>query len=352
LGAKPCSTNTRTGAGNYVNQRFPDIKSVGCLVSGDAELGRDVASIGRVPAGKMDVMVRADELIPDASTQHVNYITISMESDGPVRKFVGLVNLPETPIEFTSVVYNGTVIDAVFHSVSKTPSDFPGLTAAFGAQEQFVVMFDMPFVEGDPLVSLVTETVGVETVSKAPFTFNYLFDPHLKMVQELMTEGDEVPVGLDTYVRYFTPARINSMEITFNRKSGVKLNLVQARKEILEAFNRHTFDNPATAAAVADCFAYAGAHSVVKMEVQASVKFSPATRVWTGTDFTVPSDEATYTAFMGENEPVPTKSVTSIYEPDFDFVDTEDGTFATSGPRSMTWLLFSSNLTFIENRSV
>lgn len=344
--------NTRTGAVNYINQRFPDIVTTGCLVSGDPELARDVANTGQVAAGKMDVLVRADEPLPDSSTQYVRYITTGNDGGTPVRKFVGLVHLPETAIEFTAVTHAGVPVEAVFHSVTADPAAFPGLTASYGSRELFLVEFDMPYDGDQPLVNLVTGTEGDETVFKAAFRFDYLFDPHLKMVQDILGEGDDVPVGLDSYVRYFTPVKVHGLEVTFNRKSGVQLNLSQARQEILQSFNRHSFDNPATAASIADSFAYAGAHSVVKMEIHGTVRFSPATMMWAGDTFELPVDEATYEAYMADTVPVPVHTVTSIYEPGFDFIDTEDGTFAASGPRSVTWMLSTADLTFVENRSV
>lgn len=341
--------NTRTGVVSYLNQRAPEISSVGCLVSGDPEMARDLSNPMGLSAGKMDVLVRADAPVVDSVTVELPWIEVDGSGN---RKFVGVLELPEIPVRVLSITTGGRAIAYDLVSVSKDPARFPGVSAAFGDQEMLVAEFNMPTDPDteDPLVTLDTRVEDGVTRYYGRFQIRYEFDPYLRMASEFL-KGDDLPVGLDTYVRYFNPVEITDLEVHFNRKSGVRLDLAGARLEILQFFNRHTFDNPALGAAVVDAMYYAGAHSVVDINLDAEVRFSAANKVYTGNSFAAPTGYATYAAFAAQVSNLPVKEVTSVYEPDFSLAPVAP-TYAASGPRSVSWLLNGTSLHFIENRSV
>jgi hypothetical protein len=49
---------------------------------------------------------------------------------------------------------------------------------------------------------------------------------------------------------------------------------------------------------------------------------------------------------------VPVTEITSAYEPQIDFIDTEGLTFAASGKRNVSWLIDSPELILTELRSL
>lgn len=336
---------TRGGATNLIHQQFPEITCTGCVVSGDFEMQRDVSNPGQVSAGYLDLLVRSEQLLEDVATVRLRQQT---DENGDV-VYSGMMNLPETPIYLKSVVNNGSVFDPEIFSISQNPST-PGLTAAYGTNEQLLMR--IPYTEdsnGDPLLRPLVDEQG--TYVDAVVT--YLFDPNLKICQEFMSSDENVPAGLDVYVRWFTPIDIQVMEVDFNRKSGTTLNLEDARANILSAFNGHRYETPAGAAVIDAAFYYAGAHSVNSVDVVGVVRYSIADKVWLGSSFTEPTDTSSWTTFLAECETVPALSVSSVYNPQFTYVDTEEPlTGAVSGERNVSYLLFTENLKLVERRSV
>jgi hypothetical protein len=82
------------------------------------------------------------------------------------------------------------------------------------------------------------------------------------------------------------------------------------------------------------------------------LRYTLADYVWLGDNFEVPVDITTWNNFMGDVVEAPVTTITSAYEPEIDFLDTEAGTFATSGKRNVSWLLDASGLTLTELKSL
>jgi hypothetical protein len=336
---------TAGGAKNMVRQRFPEITAVSCAVSGDPEQARDQIHPLQVAAGRIDIYVRDQDLLTDTVVVDIPWIV----ADSSEEHFVGLLLLPETPIRIKSIKYGSVEILADFYSISKDPLK-PGLSAAYGDAEQILMEAPMPVDEAfNPRVPL-TENAAGQLVGR--FSVTYQFDGNLKAVQELLKGEDSIPVGLDLYVRWFCPAIVDNLTVKYNRKSGVAFNTEQARKEILAAYNTQTPDTPATPALIADSMFYAGAHSVQSVALHAELRYSLANFVWLGTEFVLPVDEATWSDFVGETVEVPVTEITSAYEPQIDFIDTEGLTFAASGKRNVSWLIDSPELILTELRSL
>jgi hypothetical protein len=203
--------------------------------------------------------------------------------------------------------------------------------------------------ELNPLVILQTDS-NAQLFGR--FVVTYQFDGNLKAVQEFLQGEDNVPVGLDLYVRWFCPAIVESLRVSYNRKAGVQFSLEQARKEILAAYNTQTPDTPATPALLADSLYYAGAHSVEAVTMTAQLHYSLADKVWLGSVFEIPVDEATWGAFEAETLDTPLTEITTAYEPEVNFVDTALGTFAASGKRNVSWLMDAPALSLVELRSL
>ena len=337
---------TAGGALNMVRQRFPEITALSVAVSGDIEQTRDKINPLQVSAGRMDLYVRDQELLTDTLVVDIPWIEV--DSSG-WRNFVGKLILPETPIRILSVMSGTTALEFTTYSVSTDPLK-PGVSAAYGAAEQILISAEMPV--DDELNSLVPLLQAEDLSLFGRFVVTYQFDGNLKAVQEMLAGEENIPVGLDLYVRWFCPAIINNLTVSYNRKAGVSFALEQARKEIIAAYNSQTPDSPATPALIADSMYYAGAHSVQAVALGAVLRYTLADFVWLGDDFEMPVDVATWSNFLAEIVAAPTRSITSAYEPEVDFVDTEAFTFAASGKRNVSWLIDSPALTLTELRSL
>ncbi len=344
----PRTPVSRGGAINMITQRFPEITTVAAVVSGDAEMARDINNPGQVAAGCIDVLVRSQTLLTDSVAIDLDWLPTEVVGG---REFIGWLDLPETPVRILSVAHNGVEVGHTLFSVSADPRK-PGLTAAYGKAERLLLR--IPQTLDDDSNPVIGQVVDTEIPGRVygRFTVTYQFDADLKAAQDFATGEENIPVGLDLYVRWFTPLVLQSLKVEFNRRAGVTLNLAQARADILQTYNAHTVDNPATPALIADAMLYAGAHSVTRVTMAGSIRFSVADRVWLGNTLVEPDDAGTWAAFLAQCEDVPTRDVTSAYEPELTYVDTENNTGAASGERNVSWLLDSSNLELKENRSV
>jgi hypothetical protein len=337
---------TPGGALNMIRQRFPEINAVSCAVSGDPEQTRDQTNPAQVAAGRIDLYVRDQNLLTDTVVIDVPRILVN---DSFEQLFVGLITLPETPIRILSIKSGTTEVPVELYSISKDALK-PGLSAAYGAAEQLLMAAYMPLDEDyNPLVPLLQDADG-EAIGR--FSVTYQFDGSLKAVQELLKGEDSIPVGLDLYVRWFCPAIVTELTVKYNRKAGVAFNTEQARKEILAAYNTQTPDTPATPALIADSMLYAGAHSVQSVTLHADLRYSIANYVWLGTGFVLPVDGLTWEAFLVDTIPVPVTQITSAYEPQIDYIDTENYTYAASGKRNVSWLIDPAALILTELRSI
>lgn len=336
---------TRGGATNMITQQFPEITTVTCTMSGDFEMTRDVSNPAQVAAGYLDILVRSEELLQDTVTIRLRQ---QADENGDVI-YVGWLDLPETPVKLVSFANNSLLFEPEIFSVSEDPKA-PGLSAAYGSSERLLLR--LPYQEdssGDPMLRTSLDSDGVYV----DLVVTYLFDPSLKICQEFVAGEDNIPAGMSLYVRWYVPIEVELMEVSYNRKAGVALNLEAARADILTAFNKHRFEEPAGAAIIDASFYYAGAHSVNSVDIAAAARYSVASKVWTGSAFVEPDDQASWDTFIGECEDVPVTSVTSVYNPQYQYLDTsEPFTFAVSGLRNVSYLLFSSNLKLTELRSV
>lgn len=335
---------TRGGATNLIHQQFPEMTLTGCTVSGDPEQVRDVVNPAQVAAGYLDLMVRTETLQEDTVTVRVRQ---AVDGEGETI-YWGWMDLPEIPILILSMTNNGREQVRTLYSVSTDPHA-PGLSAAYGPSERLLLKIPYTETSGVPNVRVQLDEEGVY----ADIVVRYLFDPNLKICQEFMRSDENIPAGLRLYTRWFVPVYVESLEVVFNRKAGVALNLETARADILSAFNSHRFEQPASAAMIDAALYYAGAHSVRSVSLAAEVRYSVATRVWSGTTFEEPTDQAGWEDFEAACLDVPEKSINTIYAPDFDLIDTEvPSTYAASGDRNVSYVLSSSNLKLTEYRSV
>lgn len=342
------SPSTRGGVINGVNQILPGLRALGCVVSGDQELARDSINQGGASAGCMDVLVRGDLLATDTAVVRLNYI-----DTGSGYKFFGELLLPQKPILIESLISEEQILIAEpdYISVSNEPTGFPALAAAYGKHERIFVEFDMPMSDDVPLINTLVDDSGEEPIEYAYFTIQYRFDPSCPLVDTLL-QGDNAPVGIRHYVRYFTPVVVQTLNVLYNRSAGTKINLAAPRAELLEALNRHTYYSPSGPANVVDSMKYAGAHSVEDIELVGKVRFSCADWVFTGT--TAPTeilDAAAYVPFKAQVSAVAHAAVLDFFSPDF-VQSAGVGLFGVSGPRSVTWVADTENLTFTENRTI
>ncbi len=336
---------TRGGATNMITQQFPEITTVTCTMSGDYEMTRDISNPAQVAAGYLDILVRAETLLQDTVTIRLRQ---QYDENGYVI-YAGWLDLPETPVKLASFINNSLDFNPEIISISEDPAA-PGLSAAYGSSEKLLMR--IPYQEdstGDPMLRTSLDEDGVYV----DIAVTYLFDPNLKICQEFVSGEDNIPAGMSLYVRWYVPIEVELMEVSYNRKSGTALNLEAARADILTAFNKHRFEEPAGAAIIDAAFYYAGAHSVNSVDILAAARYSVADKVWTGSTFALPDDQTSWTAFMAECSDVPVTYVTSVYNPQYQYLDTsEPFSYSVSGLRNVSYLLFSSNLKLTELRSV
>lgn len=334
---------TRGGAVNLIHQQFPELTITGCIVSGDPEQMRDVTNPLQVSAGKLDLLVRTSALLLDTVTVRLRQ---AVGPSGPI--YCGWLDLPETPIHIVDFRNNATGFEPELFSVSQNPLH-PALTAAYGQSERLLATIAYQHSSsGTPAIQAGVDAEGVY----ADFQVTYYFDPALKICQEFLKSDEVVPAGVDLYVRWFVPVYVDLLEVDFNRKAGTTFNLANARAEIVKAYNSHRFENPAGPAAIDAALYYNGAHSVNSAYLAGQLKFSLASKVWTGGAFTLPTTALAWQEALLEFEDVPNPGVTSAYTPELEYVDLVGSTLASAGPRSVSYFLSSANLHLIERRSI
>jgi hypothetical protein len=318
----PATPVTRGGARTAVTNNFPEIETVSVVLSGDAEMSREVNPHG-LAGGALDVFVRRSSVTDTLRVRftrlpHPNGLILAAE-----------LRSPQTVLRIVSV--GGKAYRSVIFS------DSPKVFGASRSARQRILLTLDP--AGVP-VSLV----GDQFVADLDVEVEY--DPALTAVQELFGQDRYRAAGLSILPRGFFPLVVEQMDVHYNRKGGVVFETEAARAEILRRFNSHTAENPAGAGTVAEALYWAGAPSVTDIQIRASLRLSPTTHYVEG-GLTMPSTSAEWEALESRITPVPAAGLTTtLLAPAWSYpLPTLGG---STGPRNTSWLLESRNLRLIE----
>jgi hypothetical protein len=321
--------STRGGVTGMLRTRFPEIEAVSAVLSGDVEQARDSLNPILMPGGKIDVHCRGDTSVSD------QLFVILPRVGGSTLRYAGFVEFPEIPLEITAVRFGGEPVS--WTMVSIPTEEYPGVTASFSEKERLFLWIDGT---GIPATS-------IEGVLSAEFEILWTLDPSLTAAVAWMKADENRVAGLDILTRGFIPYHINSLDVWYNRKAGVYFNREQARDEILRVFNLHYPGEPAGAHRIGDTMYWAGAHSVSRVVISATLRCSVATHMYPDAeDFVIPASDGDWAAFDADVLELPEVEVDDLVN--FNPLFSDEDFLLSVGPRNYGWRLPGANLRLIE----
>jgi hypothetical protein len=333
------SLTSRGGAVAFIAKEFPQISTASAVVSGDAEMRRDSENPLGVATGCLDLCVRSSQAFL-TTTQ-----LVKLTYDSGLDKFVGRLDLAETPVKIDTVVCDTSPevgLQPTIYSASKNSVRAPLGTAAYSELEQLYLEIPMPRAEDNTRL-IITEN-GDTT---AYFNVTYRYDPAARHVSTTLNSSDVKPVGVDVLAKAFTPVVIDSLTVEYVKKPGVQVNIDQARQEILAYFLKLGYPDLYFDSAVGDALLYAGASGVKRVSVSAHVQWSVASKL-----LTVVDPLSDWAAAVASSRAFPTLTITHAGDLTPTFVDPAIGTVSETlvacGKRNLGYILDSANLNFSE----
>jgi hypothetical protein len=259
IGFNAVSFNTRQGVLRAVNEEFPDITYASAVMTGDAEMVRNVTGLVDLPS--CDVYIRTP--LYGSTVREV----IALQYDPEEGVFYGAFSPSHVPLRINSlrVAAGATGSDLQFTSyLIPKDENLTGVTSAFGVRAGYALKTPMLFSSGgDPLIPF--NSVGGNLIQY--FEVTYLADLGFAAVRSFLESDGNKPVGIDTYVRTAVPVFVNDIEVRYKPEPGRILDTAQLATEAANHFNKATPLFPFSESQVIESAFFAGARSVTELNV-------------------------------------------------------------------------------------
>lgn len=288
---------TRSGAKNFLDREFADLTAASPIVPGDTAAVRAAVNALGVANGKVDICVQSKNYSTDISQ------TIKLDYSTTGDAFYGELDFIEIPQVISSILYSGDTTldlgtkgptgDIVILSQTTDFTKAPLLTSAYSTYEKFWIKIEMPV---DGATGLIVPAVDDDGGQYSYFDIAYKADPMIKVVSDVLSSADLIPVGVDVLVKGFTPVVIDTLLITYTKRPGVKMALETARTEIYEYFRQLGYNKIYAASKIYDTMFYAGAEDVVSIAVTTGVQWSIADKILPASVTAEPTTHALFTA--------------------------------------------------------
>lgn len=272
------SLTARGPAARYLKKNFPDLRVVSPVMTGDAEMVRDVANPLGVGAGYVDAHIQSSGHAGADS----HYLTLRYyPEEGHYIGELDLVNPPQRILSMVSAAEAGVPLGlgtaAVdIYSASTNPADAPLAQAAYTVYEKLWVAVAMPRdTAGEPRLTNTLDADGNETHR---FLVTYEADPMLPVVTDDILSPSVRPQGVNVLVRGLVPVVIDDLLITYTRAPGVTMKLDAAKANILAYLRALGYPEVYSDSRVGDEMFYAGASDLVSVTCAAHVQWSVASK--------------------------------------------------------------------------
>lgn len=297
---------TRSGTRNYMAREFADLAAVSPILPGDTGAVRASVNALGVANGKLDICVQSKNFSTDVTQ------TVRLDYSATGAAFYGkldFIEIPQVITSWSATAYptvdlgvQGPTGDIIVLSQSTDFAKAPLLTSAYSAYEDFWVKIAMPMAGSTAAITPIVEEDGSQY---AFFTINYKADPMIKVVSDVLSSADAVPIGVDVLVKGFVPTVINNLLITYSKKPGVRMALDTAREEIYAYFKQLGYNKLYTPSKIYDAMFYAGADDVTSITADSSVQWSVADKILPASVITDPSTYAGFTAAYASSLSLP-----------------------------------------------
>lgn len=367
------SLSTRGGAVGFVLRSLPSVSACSPVLSGDAEMARDKTNVLGLADGRMDLYVRSTGgLMEDTLVVDLPYVV-----DGNKARFLGPVSFPSAPSYITGLVAEGAPSLSLW-APEAAPAPSPVLISyskdstqgilggvARSLYEGFVLAVDQQFNGLDPLIPVQVGPNG----QYGRFTITYRLDPAVSAAHELVSDPSNAPVGVKVMARAFVPLVFSSLAVRYLRQHGATLNAGLARSEILTSIASLSYPGTFTLSDINDALLYAGASGVLGIAARAVVRQSAAT-YYLKAGRAVPSTNAELDALLADGlVAVPVDELSdSLYDAlgsgsvvglstGYSVIGNPEtlrpkaadpSRYMAYGPRNITYVLDSANLTLLE----
>lgn len=300
---------TRSGANNYLAREFPDLAATSPILPGDTAAVRAAVNPLGVANGKMDICVQSKNFGTTVS-QTLQLTYSATGASGPA--YYGKLDLIEVPQVIDSIQYAGdTTVDLGIKgptgriNVLSKSTDFakaPLLTSAYSTYENYWIRIVAPSASGFPDFNPINDISGAQFNY---FTINYRADPLVKVVSDTLNSSNLTPIGVDVLVKGYVPIYINSLLITYTKKSGTRIALDTARNEIYNYFKGLGYNKVYAASKIYDAMYYAGAGDVVSISVNSEIQWSIADKIIPASVTADPSGQTGFNIAYANSLPLP-----------------------------------------------
>lgn len=274
-----CNSGSRGGVMAMIYRNWPEACMVSPVVTGDMEMVR-VSGVGPtiIQPPLMDVYFRSQyDLQVERQTVRLAYEACD-ENSVTAYRFRGRVSFLARPSKIISTEWAGTTSESqVVTSLWCSDGIDVGTT-----REQFFVSVTPAIdgVTGLPTFPLVQDVDGLY----AMFTITYLTDPALASVTEVLEHPENASIGIDTRVVAGPLVDISAMTVEFARQPGVKVLTDAAASEISSEISSAGYPEAFRPSVILDAMAAAGAGRVKGITCAATIRHTPATRLFVSLD--------------------------------------------------------------------
>lgn len=349
VSAYSASPVSRGGTQMLLSTSYPDLSLKSATFTGDNEVTRNLNTILGAGPAVLDVNVRRPNLVTRTDTVRVPYLETDAGNTS-IQRFLGPLNLSGVPILLHSIRLIGESENlretdgATIWSRSKDSTKAPGVTCSYSMLEELWLDCPVTFLGDSPSLEIRVDEAGNQF---GVFDIEYTYDPSLEAITHLLEKSGDMP-WLDTLVRGGVPVNITKFEIQYFKSSGVQVSTAQARDFISKYVNSVAHPRIFQEGPIFEEVYYAGAEGVQKLEVEGTVQYTVADRIWPS-GASNPADD--YAAALGAAIPAPSTPVTldtirlSERDPD---LGTSNASYYAVGPRNIHYIIDKNIIVFDE----
>lgn len=274
------TAGSRASSRTLVYRNWPESNMVSPIVPGDTEMQRLAAgSAMALQRPAVDLYVRSARDM-QREVQHVRLAYVL--PDGAAKKvFRGALPLLHRPSRILGIEWSGTTGESrvIDHTVFSqfTRADLYGGQHCGTRHEALFAEVD-PEVDGldVPLIPLSEDGGGQYAI----FAVTYDADPLLESVASLVESPEYRPAGVDVLVKSGPLLLIDSLDVTYVKKEGVKTVLSAARSNIVEYARSSGYPDAFRFTELMDIMRAAGADRVRSFAVEGRILVSAASRLF------------------------------------------------------------------------
>lgn len=256
--ASTSGNSTPAGMEGFIGDKIKNTRSADVIVAGDPEF---VNSGGTISAGWQ----KPEAVLFFRSTDEMQTVTQTFDVawDSGSDSFSGELPLLYPPEKILSLSPSSDLSVDLMPDAEFSTEGTPGSYAE-------VYSVSIPQVPG--LVGFI----GSDNNQHASLSITYLCDPAVKQAWELMSAERNRPVGVDVKVMRPVTAWVSEMTVHYVKKTGVTMNLTQARSEIASYINECCSPENLSESHIVDSMRWAGASKVNSIVIRSRVSRTAA----------------------------------------------------------------------------